>query len=231
MVTTDIQAQFYGKGYGGNPKQDLVKTAQHLDLNSRYWRVVSWLTPGQTFLDVGCGSGVILYLARELFDELHGVDIIAELLSQIRESSAILGKAVHLHQLNLDIQQLPYPDNFFDAVTCVAVLEFLFNPVGVVKDIVRVAKPGGTVVVQVGNIAYIRNRLRLLFGVKPFTTKFQNAINGGALYHFTLSSLKKILREEGLSVYSSACSGRFYKCRSFYPSLLGGDIILAARKE
>jgi SAM-dependent methyltransferase len=47
------------------------------------------------------------------------------------------------------LHQIPRPDNYFDAVLCIAVLEHVINPDAVMKELTRVLKPGGTLVASV----------------------------------------------------------------------------------
>lgn len=43
-------------------------------------------------------------------------------------------------------ETLPFPDNTFDAVTCLEALEFMMNPPAVLRELVRVLRPGGLLV-------------------------------------------------------------------------------------
>ena len=52
--------------------------------------------------------------------------------------------------LNLD-PTLPYQDNSFDVVTCVVSIDYLINPIQVLKEVHRVLKPGGKVIVSQSN--------------------------------------------------------------------------------
>jgi SAM-dependent methyltransferase len=56
-------------------------------------------------------------------------------------------------RINVDIfsplHQIPVCDNYFDTILCIAVLEHVINPVEVVKELARVLKPGGLLVVSV----------------------------------------------------------------------------------
>jgi hypothetical protein len=47
--------------------------------------------------------------------------------------------------------KLPYPDNSFDAVTCVVSIDYLIQPVQVLREVHRVLRPGGKVIVSQSN--------------------------------------------------------------------------------
>lgn len=52
--------------------------------------------------------------------------------------------------LNVD-PTLPYPDNSFDVVTCVVSIDYLIEPIKVLKEVNRVLKKGGKVIISQSN--------------------------------------------------------------------------------
>lgn len=52
-------------------------------------------------------------------------------------------------QIFSPLHEIPFPEGSFDTVLCIAVLEHVINPIEVVKELVRVLKPGGTLVASV----------------------------------------------------------------------------------
>ena len=126
------------------------RTRAHAQLLRRF---LAWsgVGPGQTVLEVGCGTGVVL---RELVTRVGprgrvvGVD----------PSRALLGAATRLlaeprrrRRLTLrvaDGARLPFPDARFDVAMAVTVLLHVPDPLVVVKEMTRVTRPGGQVAVQ-----------------------------------------------------------------------------------
>lgn len=102
---------------------------------------------GGKVLDVGCGPGVLLNsLAGGRF-ELFGVDRSPEMIREAKELAAA-------QTLNLAVgrlEQLPAPDNFFDAVLALGVLEYLPRLDAGLIEIARVARPGAVIVVSMLN--------------------------------------------------------------------------------
>ena len=87
-------------------------------------------------LEVGCGSKPYQSLFR--VDKYVGLDI-------ERKSSHERGVADFLYDGNT----FPFPDASFDSVLCNQVLEHVFNPDDFLKEIVRVLKPGGKLLLTV----------------------------------------------------------------------------------
>ncbi|MGQ9655308.1 MAG: methyltransferase domain-containing protein [Thermodesulfobacteriota bacterium] len=93
---------------------------------------------GKCILDVGCGVGL---MTRELAlrNEVWGVDISLGLL-----------KIARLHGIEVVMcsgDSLPFPANSFDLVLCVGVLPYFEDPEGIVKELCRVARTKGLVIV------------------------------------------------------------------------------------
>lgn len=104
------------------------------------------LTPGQTVLDVACGTGVA---AREAAirvgasGRVVAVDVNEAMLTVARRLSS------DIDWQTADACRLPFPDSSFDAVLCQAALMFFPDRAGAVREMGRVVKDGGAVTVQV----------------------------------------------------------------------------------
>jgi SAM-dependent methyltransferase len=112
--------------------------------------------PGTRLLDIGCGSGLTLVLARERGAVPSGIDISPGLLDIARD---------RLPQADLrdgDMESLPFADAAFDAVTGVNAFQFAGDPRRALKEAARVTKAGGRVVASLfaapernqGTVAY-----------------------------------------------------------------------------
>lgn len=92
---------------------------------------------GGKLLDVGCGTGFIIDMAKPLFDEIHGVDVTRAMLDQVDLSSG----NITLH--NVPAESLPFEDGYFDIVTSYAFIHHVYNYEDVLKEVYRVLRPGG----------------------------------------------------------------------------------------
>jgi SAM-dependent methyltransferase len=104
------------------------------------------LRPRDTLLDLACGrAGYGLTVAREAGATLIGVDFSARALAEAREQADRLGvPAASFHVGELTASGLP--DASADAVLCTDSIQFPDHPADAYREIRRVLKPGGRVV-------------------------------------------------------------------------------------
>lgn len=123
---------------------------------------------GERLLEVGCGAGHVL--ERFSRGRATGIDLSPAMLGRARdrlEEGTGLARAA--------AEALPFPADSFDVVLCTEVLEHTRDPRAVMEELVRVAGPGGRVVVSVphettidrakrivGRIPVLRGMLRTL---------------------------------------------------------------------
>lgn len=100
---------------------------------------------GNRVLEVGFGSGLLFPSLKERFDEIHGIDLHAD----VSGTQAVFDRLkIPTYLKKGDVLDLPYEDHFFDAVLCVSILEHL-QPDSLPKamdEIKRVLKPSGNLV-------------------------------------------------------------------------------------
>ena len=105
--------------------------------------------PNATFLDVATGTGrTLLALAAigDLGATLVGVDRSLPMLRQAQRDLAERGVQATL--IRGDAHSLMLADGSLDAVTCLEALEFMRDPRQVVREMVRVLRPGGAMLVS-----------------------------------------------------------------------------------
>ncbi len=103
-------------------------------------------TPGQAVLDVACGTGVVARGVRDRLGgngRLVGVDVNEGMLAVARR----IRPDIEWH--HGDASDLPFPAASFDVVLCQAALMYFPDRVRALREMARVVKPKGTVVVQV----------------------------------------------------------------------------------
>jgi ubiquinone/menaquinone biosynthesis C-methylase UbiE len=100
---------------------------------------------GEKVLDVGFGSGVNFLNLNEMYREIHGLDLDAE-VDLVAERFNEIGIQTQLR--NGNVLDMPYPDDTFDTVLLISILEHIMpaEQVPAFIEIKRVLKPGGQVV-------------------------------------------------------------------------------------
>jgi len=99
------------------------------------------VTTGTRLLDVGCGAGLALQLARKRRAIVAGFDATAPLLDVAR--SRLPGADPRRG----DIENLPYGEGSVDAVTAFNTAQYAIDPGRALREIKRVAAPGAPVAV------------------------------------------------------------------------------------
>ena len=100
---------------------------------------------GTRVLEVGCGCGVSFLNLHDLYGEIHGIDLDAH----VEETEACFREqGIEAHVLRGNVLDMPYPDDFFDCVLLVSILEHLKPDelTAAAREIRRVLRPGGQVV-------------------------------------------------------------------------------------
>jgi len=124
---------------------DLHKTRDLEQILSFYVWVVDLmhLTPASTLLDVSCGAGAVVCLARERGVHAVGIDI-SEVIARVarsRSEGITVGAG----------EYLPFADASFDYATNLGSLEHFRDPLLGVKEMSRVLRPGGRAFILVPN--------------------------------------------------------------------------------
>ena len=102
---------------------------------------------GEDILDAGCGTGVFTIDILERGAQVTGLDISAPMLAAAERKL----KRYPFTAVKGDMLALPFPDDSFDKVVSVTALEFIEDAGTAVKELFRVTRPGGRVVVATLN--------------------------------------------------------------------------------
>ena len=187
--------------------------------NSEYERVILSIleeNPRAKFVDLGCYDGRFTskmadkIRARKVF----GIDLVKEELDKACEK----GITCKIGDLN---EPLPFRDGSFDVVCAIQIIEHLSETDRFLKEVHRVLKPGGYLVISTPNLASFHNIFFLLLGRQPLTATVSDEMKGdwkglgtgvGPAHKrlFTISGLTKLLTYHKFKVEKVIGS-------SFYP--------------
>lgn len=99
------------------------------------------LRPGADILDAGCGSGRTL-------QELADYGVVSGL--ELEEQAAEIARARGLGEVRIGrLEQLPWPDESFDLITCLDVIEHTPDDRVTLRELRRACRPGGWLLVTV----------------------------------------------------------------------------------
>ncbi|MEP6723987.1 MAG: class I SAM-dependent methyltransferase, partial [Variovorax sp.] len=133
-------------------------SAEYERFMGRWTRAVArvfldWLAvaPGASWLDVGCGTGVLAETVLHLCApaSVHAVDVEPAQLAAAARGPA----GAHVHFATGDARQLPFADAAFDAVASALLLNFVAERALALAEMRRVACPGGLIAAYVWDFA------------------------------------------------------------------------------
>lgn len=135
-------------------RYDLLNDLQSFGLH-RLWkrRVVALanVKPGDRALDACCGTGDIAFALAQCGAEVTGLDFSEKMLevakTRLKKSKFFRFEGQNLKFLQGDAARLPFPDNSFDAVTMGYGLRNLPSWEAGLREMIRVTRPGGRIVV------------------------------------------------------------------------------------
>jgi SAM-dependent methyltransferase len=142
----------------------------------RLWETIShfglWNLTGKNVLEIGAFYGYTPFVLRKSGNTvtvLEGDDPAVYPLKPLYARRGIEIIFTDLFDLfgnsSIGKHKLPFPDNHFDLITCWETMEhFNFNPVGFVKEVRRILKPGGIATFTVPNRASLHHRIKMVMG-------------------------------------------------------------------
>ena len=149
---------------------------------------------GGSFLDIGFGGGHYLGAAERLGLIPHGVELDHAAFQRAKE----LGFG---NIYNCRADQLPFPRDSFDIVKAMHVLEHTTDPLGVLRSMFALTKPGGWAIVDVPNQASKIARLKILLrGLGMKREEYGYLQPPVHLYAFTPQTLKAMIEKAGFAV-------------------------------
>lgn len=163
----------------------------------------------KTVLDAGCGDGEIgSLLKKQMHVDVYGVDI-------SKNGVALANKKGLKAKISDMSKKIPFRSSMFDLVISSATIEHVPNPDTFLKEIYRVLKPGGIVLISTPNLSFWLNRILFFFGLYPlFLEASTEAKVGYGIYKrffygmqlvghihvFTLPALKELLEYYRFSI-------------------------------
>lgn len=192
--------------------------------------ITRWARPQSHVLDVGCASGYMMRLLRDTRGcTCVGIEAGAAAAEAQREGFEVIeGLAPEA----FDVAERYGP---FDHVVLADVLEHIPEPEPVLRAVAGLLAPGGSVIVSLPNIAYVRARLRVLKG--DWSYDDSGIFDRTHLRFFTVATARQLLQHCGLEVQREAFVGpltyrlgeRGLALTRLRPQLLANQVVLEGR--
>jgi demethylmenaquinone methyltransferase / 2-methoxy-6-polyprenyl-1,4-benzoquinol methylase len=183
------------------PRYDLINDLQSFGLHRAWKRKMVELAaaqPGMTALDVCCGTGDIAFALRGRGAQVVGLDFSVPML---RVAATRVAGGVSL--LQGDAQHLPFPEDAFDAVTVGYGLRNLASWQRGLREMWRVAKPGGRLLVlefgKPPNALWRALYFAYLRGAVPIFGRL--FCNNAPAYAYIYESLRYYAGQQGVADY------------------------------
>jgi 2-polyprenyl-3-methyl-5-hydroxy-6-metoxy-1,4-benzoquinol methylase len=151
-------------------------------------------TGGTKILDIGCGYGFFLKEMKARGWDVQGIE-----LSQTGRGYALLNGNIPIYSEPLE--NLGLPAGTYDVVSLLYVIEHIFNPMSLLKEIHRVLKPGGLILVRWPHTTPI---VRIL---GPLSKKLDLYHTPYHLYDFSPKTIKRMLLLTGFTSVGTIISG------------------------
>ena len=174
---------WYNKDYFlfSEEKREVLKTKWHFP---KIELIKKFKKKGK-FLDIGCGLGLAVELALKEGFDVFATDISSYAVSFVKEKFKI-------PCYKGEIENLPFPENFFDVIYIHHVLEHVIEPIKFLEKVKKILNKNGIILIAVPNIKSIY--------FKIYRKKF-HILHKEHLWYFDIFSLKKILNKVNLKLH------------------------------
>ena len=112
-------------------------------------------------LDIGCGDGALALQVRDRYRLIVATDVSPAAVEQAKRAAHDVGATLDFRVLDANLA-LPFEPASFDVLVSLSTLQYIFDPQLFLREAARVLVPGGRLLIEVPNMAYLPQRLRLL---------------------------------------------------------------------
>ncbi|MEP0857774.1 class I SAM-dependent methyltransferase [Trichocoleus sp. DQ-U1] len=178
--------------------------------------LMQYVPQEHNILEVG-SIPLILTSALNKFEyNIYGVDI-----APTRFQSAITKLNLNIKKCDVELESLPFPNNFFDAILFNEVFEHLrINPIFTMNEVLRVLKPNGLLFISTPNLKSLEGIINFNFRAKAYSCagnvyseyeKLQTLGHMGHVREYTTLEISQFIQQVGFNIQGLIYRGQ-YKC-------------------
>ena len=191
--------KFYPQEYYGTQFGIIGEKIDNYFVNRKIYGMEKFKQEGK-LLDIGCGTGDFLLQVQKRSYDVCGIDVSPQACKVARKKRLII-----YHD---DLKKHHFPAKSFDIITLWHVFEHLYNPSDILKEIKRILKDDGTLIMETPNID--------CFSFKIFKGYHFHLDSPRHLHHWTKHSMELILNKNGFKVHKTEYPIFNYPLSSFH---------------
>jgi len=154
-------------------------------------------TPPSKILDIGCSGGLLAERMKALGHKVVGVDYL--------EIPGVRDKVDDFYQADLNQGLPPEAGDSYDVVVAGDIIEHLMRPTDSLREIIRVLRPGGQLLLSVPNFGHWYPRFRTTFGLFGYDRR--GILDDTHLRFFTRLTLRRLVRRAGFDILEERYTG------------------------
>ncbi len=181
---------------------------------------------GKRVLDIGCAKGYLGAKFKEKGNYVAGVEISEK---AAKEAEKVLDR-VYVFDLEKEWPSEIMSEKF-DLIIMAEVLEHVFDPKEILKNVNKILVPGGKIIITTPNFMIWLNRIKFIFGRFAYTD--EGIFDFGHIRFFTYPYLKEVLAESGFKVDEEKhiiYPGKLTRFLKSWPGIFAHQFIVSARK-
>ena len=166
-------------------------------------------------LDFGCGHGQFTQMISRYCDSVIGIDCSPVAIEKARKNHP----AIEFELLD-ESGRFPYDDNSFDTVFAIDVLEHILDTEGILGEINRVLKIGGSLLIATNELTPLKAALISLSSLDSYFYPASPYIR-----YFTRTNLAHILKKKHFTPV------RYKKNRTYFGFIPKGQMVIASKTK
>ena len=187
-TTDNDDSKYYNEDYyAGKSEYSYIDERKQNSFHAHVWKarlknISKFIPPPADFLDAGCSFGGFALQAKEMGYRANGLDV--------SEYAAEHAQKNGLKTIQGKIKSGIFPDDSFDIVTMIEVMEHVSNPDETLSALSKMIRPGGLLVIQTANFAGMQ--------AKREKEKYHYYLPGH-LYYYSRKNLTELLKKHKFS--------------------------------